>query len=56
MDVSDVVLYGGLGGGGGIGGLYVAYTRPGWFVGVLAAGLLVSVFYIYQLEARLEGA
>jgi hypothetical protein len=56
MDMSDVVLYGGLGVCGGVGGLYVAYTRPDWFVGVLAAGLLASVVYIYQLESRLEGA
>lgn len=56
MDVSDVVLYGGLGGGGGVGGLYVAYTRPDWFLGILAVALLASVFYIYRLEMWLEEA
>jgi hypothetical protein len=55
MDMSDVVLYGGLG-GGALFGLYVAYTRPDWFLAALAVALLASVFYIYQLESRLEGA
>jgi hypothetical protein len=56
MDVSDVILYGGLGGAGGLGGLYVAYTRPDWFLAVLAVGLIVSVLYIYRLETWLEDA
>jgi hypothetical protein len=55
MDVSDVVLYGGLG-VGGLTGVYIAVRRPDWLLGVYAVAATVAVMYIYQLESRLEKA
>jgi len=55
MDVSDVVLYGGLG-VGGVTGVYIAATRPDWLLGVYAVAATVAVGYIYQLESRLKEA